>query len=83
MESLGWIGSVLLGICGIFQLWRIHTTKSASDLSYLFLLSWLLGEVFLFWYVISMQEVSISLLFNYSFNIVIVILLIMGRIIYE
>jgi len=48
---VGWIGSVLLTVCGLPQAIKVWRTKKANDLSMTFLTMWWLGEVFTFLYI--------------------------------
>jgi hypothetical protein len=69
MENIGWVGSFLLAICGLFEAincWR----RGICDSSLMFILSWLIGEVFCLMYVL--PKMDYPLIFNYSFNIMFV-----------
>ena len=82
-ETIGWIGGVCLIMCGIPQLIKTYRTKSASDLSWMFLWLWFLGEVFSLVYVfennIRGHEWQLPLIANYLFNILVLVFLIFGK----
>lgn len=65
---IAWIGSFLLGICSLPQAVECIRTKSAKGISGLFLVVWLLGEIFTLVYVFPKNDL-LPLLFNYCFNI--------------
>ncbi len=69
METIGFIGSILLGVCGIPEV--VRTIKdNKCHLGWNFLLLWFGGELFMLMYVIPMKD--IPLLFNYIFNFALV-----------
>ncbi|MEK6832560.1 MAG: PQ-loop repeat-containing protein [Nanoarchaeota archaeon] len=51
-EILGWAGSLILALSAIPQCLKTYKTKSAKDLSWLFLQMWLIGVICLFSYTI-------------------------------
>lgn len=67
MGTLGWIGSILLAICGAPEAWKAHKTGK-TELTWSFLLMWYLGEIFTFIPIIMDLGVS-YLIFNYGLNI--------------
>lgn len=69
---IGFIGSFLLAICGIFEVFKSIKTKRC-DLGWAFLLSWCVGEVLLFRYVWKSKD--IPLLINYGGNIIFTLIL--------
>lgn len=69
MSVVGWIGAVMLALCGIPQAVLCWRLGNADALSWGFLTMWFGGEVLTLVYVLSFQSVSYPLLFNYSFNI--------------
>ena len=72
IELLGWLGAALLAICGLPQL--IKSSKSTitiKGVSLLFLLIWILGEIFTLIYVF-IKAFRWPLIFNYLFNILII-----------
>ena len=70
METLGYIGGLLLALCGAPQAFKSIKDKHSNGVSLLFLLMWLAGEILLLLY--SFQFHSIPLYLNYGFNIVVV-----------
>lgn len=74
MNSLGWIGGILLAFCALPEAFSSFR-KKRCDLSWGFLSMWGLGEVFILIPVIG-DKMAPFLLFNYSLNIVIISVLI-------
>jgi uncharacterized protein with PQ loop repeat len=70
MNIIGWIGSVCLALCGIPQAVKTIQTRSAGDISIMFLLLWLIGEVLTLVYIV--PKLDWPLLFNYSVNIIVI-----------
>ena len=68
METIGWIGGILLAFCGLPQAWESYKTKSSEGLTWSFLIMWGLGELFTIVYVI--PKWHWPLIFNYTANIV-------------
>lgn len=68
METIGWIGSLLLAFCGLPQALESWRTKSSNGITWGFLLMWSFGELFTIIYVI--PKLDWPLLFNYSANLV-------------
>ena len=56
IETIGWIGAVLLATCGLPQLYKTIKTNNFSGLSIIFILWWFLGEIFSFTYIIYEAE---------------------------
>jgi uncharacterized protein with PQ loop repeat len=77
-KLFGWIGSVLLSLCAIPQVWYTLRTGDATGLSWGFLLMWYIGEINLLWY--SLPFRSWPLMVNYMINIVCVTLLLIVKI---
>lgn len=75
IETIGWIGSVLLSTCALPLVVSVYKKKRVKDQSLLFLLWWFIGEIFLIVYVVGQTEISLPLLFNYGFNISCVMIL--------
>ncbi len=67
METIGWIGSTLLGICGLPEAWRAFRYKK-SDLSWWFIGLWGLGELLVLIPILFKIKES-YLIFNYSLNL--------------
>jgi uncharacterized protein with PQ loop repeat len=76
VDFIGYIGVLLLTMCAIPEVYKTITTEQC-DLSWSFLLMWLFGEVFTFFYVFTKSEhVKLSaLMFNYGINIILLIVL--------
>lgn len=72
MESVGWTGSLMLGICGIPAFYKVWKEGHAHGLSTMSVWLWFLGEVFTLAYILSMKELSFPLLANYGLNLVLV-----------
>ena len=73
IETMGWLGGVLLAACGLPQAIKSYKQKHSYGLSIWFLLMWLLGEVFVLIYVL--PKWHWPLIFNYSANIVLVLII--------
>lgn len=67
LEAIGWIGGVLLAICGLPQAYRTYKC-GRSDLSSLFIWMWFLGELLTFIYILPFG--SYALYLNYSVNLI-------------
>ena len=84
---IGWVGSVLFALCALPQAVKTWKTKKADDLSLLFLIFWMLGELFTFAYIIIDDIISdithFPLYLNYSFNIVLVMYLLYAKKVYS
>lgn len=82
-EIIGWLGAFLFAICAIPQVIQTWKTKKAGDLSWLFLLFWLFGEILTFTYIIIddlLQKIThFPLYINYLFNITLVLYLIYAK----
>ena len=74
METIGWLGGVLLAACGFPEAVRAIKNKKC-ELSWAFLTMWGLGEVFTFVYV-TLDKFSLPLLFNYGFNILFITIMV-------
>lgn len=68
MESIGWIGAIMLAFCGLPQAVECIRKGNANGLNWSFLLMWLGGELFTIAYVFPKSDWP--LIFNYSVNIV-------------
>lgn len=77
IESFGFIGSILLAICAIPEV--VRTIKdNKCHLGWNFLLLWFFGEVFLFIYVVDL--IDYALIFNYGFNILLLIIMLIYKV---
>lgn len=70
LEFLGWISSLLLGVCAIPQGLKTLRTRTARDISWAFLSLWGGGEVVGIAYAYGLD--STPLLFNYVLNTIII-----------
>ena len=72
-ETIGWIGNILFAVCGIPQVIKTFLSKSAKDLSLLFLWLWFSGELLTFIYILTSDletaNFHFPLYFNYIVNI--------------
>jgi uncharacterized protein with PQ loop repeat len=78
LTLVGWVGSILLGICGLPQALKCTKEGHACGLSWGFLFCWFFGELFTIFYVIPTK--NYPLIFNYSFNIVLLIIMLKYKI---
>jgi len=74
MDIIGYIGSIMLAICGLPQAIESFKTKSSEGLTWGFILLWFFGELFTFAYII--PKMDLPLLINYSANIIFLIIII-------
>ena len=74
MDNIGWIGSLLLALCGLPQAIESYKTKSSEGLTWGFLSMWFIGELCTFVYII--PKMDLPLLVNYSANIIFLIIII-------
>jgi uncharacterized protein with PQ loop repeat/ribosomal protein S20 len=74
-EIMGWLGSILLAICGIPQAIQSYKEKHSHGISWGFILLWTFGEIFALAYVY--DKLDLPLVLNYATNI-----LILGVILY-
>ena len=83
MEIAGWIGASLFATCAMPQAYKTWKTKSAEDLSWIFLLMWFFGEIFTSYYIImgdlESGERHYPLYMNYVLNTTIVVYLIYAK----
>jgi hypothetical protein len=78
MENIGWIGSIMLAICGLPQAIESFKTKSSEGLTWGFLFLWFTGEILTFIYVL--PKLDLPLLLNYSANIIFLLIIIYYKI---
>ncbi len=85
-ETIGWIGNILFAICGIPQVVKTWRSKSANDLSFLFLWLWFAGELLTFVYIflgdIETGTFHFPLYFNYIINIFMACFLLYAKYVY-
>jgi len=84
---LGWLGAFLFAVCAVPQVIKTFRSKRAGDLSWLFLLFWLFGELLTLAYIlIDDYFESIThypLYLNYIFNTILVLYLIYAKKVYK
>ena len=68
MELIGYIGSIMLAVCGLPQAIESYKTKSSEGLTWGFIGLWFVGEIFTFIYIL--PKMDLPLLINYSSNII-------------
>ena len=68
METIGWIGSILLAFCGLPQAIESWKTKNSDGLTWGFLGMWGMGEIFTIIYIL--PKWHWPLIFNYTANII-------------
>jgi hypothetical protein len=78
MDNIGWLGSILLAFCGLPQAWESYRTKSSVGLNWGFLGMWFMGEIFTIMYVA--PKMDLPLLFNYSANIIFLVIILWYKI---
>ena len=77
METIGFMGSVLLAICGVPEL--VRTIKdNKCHLGWNFLLLWFGGELFMLIYILPMND--LPLLLNYIFNTLLLLVMLFYKI---
>jgi uncharacterized protein with PQ loop repeat len=82
-EYIGWLGAFLFAVCAVPQVIKTWRTKKADDLSWLFLLFWLFGEILTLVYLliddIGRGITHFPLYVNYVFNIIMVVYLVYAK----
>jgi uncharacterized protein with PQ loop repeat len=68
METIGWIGSILLAFCGLPQAIESYKTKNSAGLTWGFLIMWGVGEIFTIIYIL--PKWHWPLIFNYTANLI-------------
>jgi uncharacterized protein with PQ loop repeat len=77
LSTLGWLGSIMLGICSLPQAIKCYRDGNSDGLSWGFIGLWLGGELLTLIYVLgSSLGGSGPLLLNYAMNIVLIGLMI-------
>jgi len=68
MQTLGWIGSIMLAICGLPQAYKSYKDKHSDGISWGFLFLWGFGELFTLAYIV--PKFDYPLILNYSINLI-------------
>lgn len=68
METIGWLGSILLAFCGLPQAIESYKTKSSEGLTWGFISMWFIGEILTIIYIL--PQMVLPLIFNYTANII-------------
>ena len=82
ISIFGWLGAILLATCGIPQLIKTLKTKKFDGLSLIFIIWWLLGEVFILIYVLY-DAFRWPLIFNYGINIFVCLTILLIYLLYS
>jgi len=69
IEAIGWLGNILLSICGLPQAYKSIKDGHSEGISFFFILLWLFGEVLALVYILLLGIPLYSVIFNYLFNI--------------
>lgn len=75
METIGWIGGMLLATCAFPQVIKVWRDGNADGMSHLNVWLWCFGEIFMLAYVL-LQQFSFPLLLNYGLNLIFVLIII-------
>ena len=78
METIGWIGSILLAFCGLPQAIESWRTKNSDGLTWSFLLMWGVGEIFTIIYIL--PKWHWPLIFNYTANLIFIAIILYYKI---
>lgn len=70
METIGWVGGILLAFCGIPQAMKSFRDKHSNGLAWGFILMWFFGEVLLMIYILPLGKWPLYL--NYGANLILV-----------
>jgi len=80
LESIGWLGAFFFAICGAPQAYESYKNKNSDGIAIMFVILWLLGEIFMLAYVALQPELSLPLIANYIGNLGIVAIIIYYKI---
>ena len=67
-DVIGWIGNILLAICCVPQALKAHRNGHSRGISYLFIITWFIGELCAFYYHLYTSD-KYPQIFNYIVNI--------------
>lgn len=65
---IGWIGNLLLAVCGIPEAYLSYKRGHSRGISFSFLMLWFTGELFTLVYILNDIQ-SVPLVLNYAVNI--------------
>ena len=80
VDGIGWVGAILLGLCGIPQAIKTIRDNHARGLAWLFVFMWWTGELLTLGFIFSLPETQYPLIANYVLNICIVTLILWVKI---
>ncbi len=69
IEFIGWLGGILFAICGVPQAYKSYKDGHSNEISWLFLLLWLFGEILMLVYTLHKPVDLLPLIFNYGCNL--------------
>lgn len=72
IEILGYLGAILLAVCGVPQLLKCWKDKHADGLSWGLIILWLTGEIVTIAYLFLAGIMTAPLALNYGCNVLIV-----------
>jgi len=75
IESIGWLGAFFFAICAVPQAWQSWKEKHSDGLSTMFIVFWLLGEIFMLVYVVFQPELDWPLIVNYVVNLLLTVVI--------
>ncbi len=78
IETIGWIGSWCLALCGVPAAWKCYKDGHSDGLSTGFVALWLAGEVLTLAYVLPKQDWP--LVCNYVMNIALIMVMVRYKI---
>jgi uncharacterized protein with PQ loop repeat len=78
METIGWIGSILLAFSGVPQAWTSFRYGHSRGINWAMLGLWFSGDVFLLAYVIPLGD--LPLIANYTLNIAVICVIVFYKI---
>jgi len=70
LELIGWAGAFFFAVCAIPQAYQSFKLKHSDGISAMFLILWILGEIFMTIYISFQPELDLPLFTNYVFNLV-------------
>ncbi len=74
LEFIGWLGGILLAICGVPQAYKSWKEGHSDGISWGFIWLWFFGEILVLIYVF--PKLLIPLILNYSLNVIVIMVII-------